>query len=285
LIASVDFTSGGAAPPRSGGAKLQVAQIDRASTVTRAWATDPMKLLTPQPRGESVWAYTSSFGGGMVAGDATRLEIDIQSDARCYMSTQASTKIYRNPAGLPCSHEVVAAIGANALLVFAPDPVQLFAESQYQQKQVFHLHATGNLVLLDWMSSGRAARGERWAFDKYFSRNEIFREGRRVLLDGLLLEPGHGALAGRFRGDRMDCYATCVILGPGLSAPANGILTSCNREPLTRRAPLIFAAGPLADGALLRVGGRSVAEVAFWIYQQLAFVSELLGDDPWARKW
>src|SRR3954467_11847072 len=92
----------------SGDARLHVATVAGQSAIISSRANSPMRLLTPRSRGETVWAYTSSFGGGMVAGDRTRLAITVDAKARCFLGTQASTKIYLNPAGLPCSHELVA---------------------------------------------------------------------------------------------------------------------------------------------------------------------------------
>ena len=58
-----------------GRATLEVEMVFGESTVVSSFATNPMKLLTPRSRGKSVWAYTSSFGGGLVAGDQTKLEM------------------------------------------------------------------------------------------------------------------------------------------------------------------------------------------------------------------
>jgi hypothetical protein len=56
-----------------GCARLEVEMVFGESTATTAWASNPLNLLTPCSRGKSVWAVTSSFGGGLVAGDQTRL--------------------------------------------------------------------------------------------------------------------------------------------------------------------------------------------------------------------
>jgi urease accessory protein len=144
-----------------GRAILQVDSVFKESTVTGAYATSPMKLLTPRPRGRCVCGYVSNFGGGLVAGDQTRLELRVGNQARCFLGTQASTKVYRNPHSLPCSHVTYATIGADALLVFAPAPVQPFAQSSYQQRQEFRLAPGAGLALLDWFTSGRTACGER----------------------------------------------------------------------------------------------------------------------------
>ena len=85
----------------NGTAGLHVAKVRERSTVISSWARSPLSLLTPRCRGESVWAYTSNYGGGMVAGDETRLDEIVDADTRVFLGTQASTKIYRNPARRP----------------------------------------------------------------------------------------------------------------------------------------------------------------------------------------
>jgi len=221
----------------------------------------------------------------MVAGDRTRLDVTIDAGTRCFLGTQASTKIYRNPSRLPCAYELNATVGENALLILAPDPVQCFAESSYEQRQRFELHASASLLLVDWLSGGRIARGERWSFRRYLSRNEIVRDSKPVLIDASLYDAGDGALEGRFRGGRFNCFATIALLGPQFVTYAKEILDWIAAQPIRPRADLIFAASPLREGVLLRLAGVSVEEVGRAIHTRLGFVRDLLKDDPWARKW
>jgi urease accessory protein len=273
------------ATPRNGTAALHVARVRERSTVISAWARSPLSLLTPRARGESVWAYTSSYGGGMVQGDETRLELKLDSGARCFLSTQASTKIYRNPARRACSHEFQAELDADSLLILAPDPVQCFAESSYEQRQTFRLAETANLVLVDWLSSGRSARGERWAFRRYASKNQIYRGNRTILLDSVTLGNELGDINNRFRSGRFNCLATIAIVGPGLREFAATVLEAIGNAPAVRDANFVFAASPLHEGAIIRLAGVRVEEVGRAIHSHLQFVPSLLQGDPWARKW
>ncbi len=268
-----------------GQAALEVEMVCGESAVTSVCATSPLKVLTPRSRGQSVWACTSSFGGGLVAGDQTRLDVQIGPNARCFVGTQASTKIYRNPARLPSGHVTHATLGANSLLVFAPDPVQAFANSTYSQRQEFHLAPGAGLALVDWITSGRAACGERWAFHKFQSRNEVFVAGERVFLDSILLEQNADALAGAHCMGRFNCLAMLLLIGEPLEAAAKKLLEHVAAEPVARRAPLVSSASPVRNGALLRVAGESVETVGRELYRHLHCLSALLGDDPWARKW
>ncbi len=265
----------------SGQARLTVELVFHESTVTSAVASNPMKLLTPVARGKSVWAYTSSFGGGLVAGDRTELRVEVNPGARCFLGTQSSTKVYRNPAALPCEHTTHATVADDALLVFAPEPVQAFADSHYTQRQEFHLAPQGGLVLLDWFCSGRAACGERWAFKHFESRNDIFIGGERTLVDPIRLNSD--ALAARM--GRFNCLATLLLVGASLKNISDALLQQIAARPVEKRAAVTCSASPVTGGVLLRVAGEETATVREELSNHLAFLREILGDDPWARKW
>lgn len=274
------------ASQRSGRAHLRCERVAGQTAVTSAFATSPLKLLTPRSRGESVWGYLSSFGGGMVAGDETRLDLRAGPGTRCFVGTQASTKVYRNPTRRPCSHHIRAEADEGSMLFLAPDPVQSFADSSFSQRQEIFLHPTAGLVLLDWCCSGRVARGERWAFNSYSSRIEIFdSSSQRLFLDSLLLDPADGPLDSPMRLGRFNCLALLLMLGPSLASAAQQILANLAGRSIECRAPLVTSASLVRDGALLRIAGERFEDVARELHTHLAFLPAHLGDDPFARKW
>lgn len=270
---------------QNGYAALHVGRVHGASTVLASRSRTPVRMLTPKPRGQSVWACTSSLGGGLVAGDTVEIDLAIDPGAVCFLGTQSSTKIYRNPHGRPCAHELKASVGDGATLVLAPDPVQCFAGAAYEQRQIFHLDAGANLVVVDWISAGRLARGERWAFRRYASRNEIFLGGRPLVIDAVELEAASGPLTNRFRAGRFDCLATLILAGPALEAHGAASVQRVEALPVQPGAPLLVSASPLKPGAILRFAGGSVEAVGRVLAGHLAFVKGLLEDDPWSRKW
>jgi urease accessory protein len=266
-------------------ARLEVNVVAGRSAATAVRASNPMKLLVPRSRGASVWACLGSMGGGFVAGDETSLDVRLGAGARCFLTTQASTKIYRNPLLRPCGHELRADLETGSLLVLAPDPIQAFAGSTYNQRQEFFMRPGASLVLLDWFCSGRAARDERWSFTRLQSHNEVFLGQERLLLDSLLLDQAHGPLGGPARMGRFNCVSLLVVIGPLAAGAASSILADVESLPVTRRAELIVSASPIRNGAVLRIAGESVEPVGREVRRRLAFAAELLSDDPWARKW
>jgi urease accessory protein len=272
-------------PVASGQGNIEIGFVAGQSTLTSSWATNPLKLLVPRPRGLSVWAFSSSFGGGLLAGDEIQLTLRLAARTRCFLGTQASTKIYRNPRQRPCGHRLTAFLGEDSLLVLAPDPVQMFADSCYEQRQEFHLEKRAGLVLVDWCSAGRVARGERWAFTRFHSGNEIFVARERMLVDSLLLDPAHGPLDSPHRMGRFNCLALVVLVGEPVRAAAARILQDIAGRSIDRVSSLICSASPLADGAILRMAGEHAEVVRREIHCHLSLLCDLLGDDPWARKW
>ncbi|NOT26501.1 MAG: urease accessory protein UreD [Acidobacteria bacterium] len=249
--------------------------------MSRAYATSPLRLLMPRNHGNAAWVYTSSFGGGLVDGDCLVLDIDIAPGAAAFVSSQASTKVYRSARGT--SVEVYARVGREGLLVAAPDPVVCFAAARYQQVQQFELIGGGSLILVDWLSSGRHGSGERWAFDDYRSRIRVRQDGALVVHDSIGLRAEDGDLAERL--GRFDVIGMMLLLGETLREPARTIVDNVAGIPLTRRADELVAATPVRDGCLLRFAGTSVERVSRMLREYLEFVPRLLGDDPWARKW
>ena len=84
---------------------------------------------------------------------------------------------------------------------------------------------------------------------------------------------------------RFNCLALVLILGDPVRAAGHRLVEEIGACPVSHRAPLVVSASALAGGALLRIAGERVEDVGREIHRRLSFVSELLHEDPWARKW
>jgi urease accessory protein len=280
-VASCLPSERGACAPGVGA--LTVTRSAGRTVVTSAYATSPLRLLTPANHGRAAWVFTSSFGGGLVDGDRIRLDIEVGDGAAAFVSTQASTKVYRSPHGTAAT--MSARIGSAALLVVAPDPVVCFARSRYRQVQRFEVADTGTLVAVDWISSGRRAFGERWMFDEYEATLEVRKGGRLLVHDALALRATDGNLTGRL--GRFEVLATVTLVGARVRHEAAGIVSRVSARPVSRGDDLLIAATALGggEGCVVRMSGTSVERVGRTIRDLLQSVPALLGDDPWARKW
>ncbi|MFO1497362.1 MAG: urease accessory protein UreD [Verrucomicrobiota bacterium] len=207
-----------------------------------------------------------------------------QAGARRFISTQAVTA-YRNPGLRPCGHAGLAQVDEDGVLVFAPDPVQAFASAAFTQFQEWHLHPGAGLVLLDWFCSGRAARGERWAFARFQTRNDVFVGDELIFRDALALESSAHSSVAWHRDGRFDVFALLLLIGTPLQSFAGPLLAEVNARPIERAGPVVVGASRLRDGAVLRIAGATVEAVAKEWERHLRPLRAIPGDDPWRRKW
>jgi urease accessory protein len=277
---------------RPGGGSIEFTRVGPHTAITAARAQSPLKLLCPRRPGRSSWVFTSNYGGGLLSGDDIRLRVHAGEATTSLLSTQASTKIYRSRSNVGSRQSLSARIDAGALCVIAPDPVTCFAGARFDQRQQFHVDESASLVLIDSLSSGRLARGERWAFSRYRSSYEIFLSGRRVFRDALLLDPADGPIDHPQRMGRVDCLAMVLLLGPQVLPAATELLSSISAQPagLDPATRLLVSASPLRVdaeelGATIRVAGAGTEPVGRFLRSALAFLCPLLGEDPWKRKW
>ncbi|MGC3999278.1 MAG: urease accessory protein UreD [Anaeromyxobacter sp.] len=200
------------------------------------------------------------------------------------LGTQAETKVYRPPPGAePARQTLRGRVEAGGLLALLPDPVSPYAGARYVQSQRFELCPGGSLALLDAVTAGRAARGERWAFAHHATRNVVTAGGALALADALRLAQGEGPpLPERLAG--LELLATIVLLGPALAAGAQAALEAVAQRPADGGAPVLIAASPLRDGAVLRIAARSVEAGMDEVRRHLAFLAGPLDGDPLLRR-
>jgi len=270
------------AEPIAGTARMVFSRSGERTVLERVFASSPVKLFSTRSVGAACWVYSATLGGGLVGGDAVRMTIDVGAGACALLATQASTKVYRSPR--PASQHMTTALNSDALLAVLPDPIVCFAGAHFSQEQHYDLDARANLVLVDWMTSGRHAVGERWAFRHYSSRIDVRRSGRRLFYDHVRLNETDGNIANRFAG--FDVCLTAVITGPLVSSAAKAIVQAAAALPIDKHSAVVASAWPLPDGgAVVRIAGPGAEQVGAALRERLEFLRDALGDDPWSRKW
>jgi len=266
---------------RDGAARLVFERVGPRSVLATAFATSPLRILSPRNHGHAAWAYLSTLGGGLVDGDRLRLHVRVRRGAAAVLATQGETRVYRSPHG--CRSELLAEAEEDSLLAVLPDPTVCFAGARYSQRIDLRLASGAALVFVDLLSAGRSARGERWAFQRYAGELTL-RLGDRVLLaEGMLLAPEHGPIGKRF--DRFDVLATLLLAGELLRPARAALSRTLGALPVAARAARLESANDLGDEVLLvRMAAVSVEDALRSLRQHLRFLPAILGDNPWARR-
>ncbi|XP_024390719.1 urease accessory protein D [Physcomitrium patens] len=303
---------------------IKVDNVAGKSAVTRTFAKYPLKFLLPNkivPSGiDAVWIYAISYGGGIVSNDSISQRVEVGPSCTAVITTQSSTKIYKSVEGKFCEQILQAYVGREGFFAVLPDPITCFKNSKYTQVQEFYLAADANLVLIDWMTSGRVDNGESWEFELYKSINHIYLEDVKadcskstpLFLDCLCLEQGVGtSVAERMRG--FHVVANMVIYGPKLAAfrvKVQKKVQELTQKAFTRRKscdltarlrdsslsaespstsdPLLFVScssiGPANEGLVVRAVASTTALMYDFFKEQLAHIDSLIGACPYAGR-
>uniref|UniRef100_A0A0R0EK18 Urease accessory protein D n=1 Tax=Glycine max TaxID=3847 RepID=A0A0R0EK18_SOYBN len=245
-----------------------VEKVGGRSSVTSCFSRYPLKFVIPKKVGSSktdaVWVYALNYGGGIVS----------------------------------------ARVGSNALLAIIPDPVTCFSTARYCQKQVFCVLPDSNLVMVDWITSGRHESGEKWDFDLYRSSNNIFLEdGQPLFLDTMLLDKEKiGCVQEHMHNYQV--IAMIVLLGPKVQYVQNRVqdhVKEVMSEQLQHPSaawshqrdkadhfitkPSFIAScsafGPKRIGLLVRVAAETTESVYKFLRHQLAPLEPMIGVPPY----
>jgi urease accessory protein len=264
----------------SGAGALRVELAAGKSIVHTVRADAPLKLLLPNNRGHAAWVFLATLGGGLVGGDVIALDVDVAAGASAFLGTQSSTKVFRSER--ETSQSLRAKVADDASLLVVPDPVTCFAGARYTQSTEVTLGDRATLVLVDIATCGRAARGERWDFERYASRMRVERGGRVVAVDSLLLDSAHGDLRARLH--RFEAFATIIAVGPRAAEIRASLLTTTSTSD-PEASTFGFARALSDDVTFARHATTSVELAITTVREHLASIGRLLGDDPFARRW
>ncbi len=259
--------------------QLTIARAHSRSVVTRARSVAPLRLLAPAGTGDAAWVYQSSLGGGFVGRDRVELAVEVAAEARLFLTSQASSKVYRGAA----SHSRLdATVGDGGVLVAWPDPIACFAGAAFDQHQRFRLAGSAALIAVDAWTAGRIAHGECWAFARLALRTEVEIDGILALHDATLVMPAHGALDVRMAGAR--AFATIILAGARFAGAVAAIAHEVAAAPVTAQPRLAVSVWPW--GGVVRIAAAAPELLTRTIHQLIhPAVRDVLGADPFARKW
>lgn len=285
------------APAHETWSEIDVAAVRGHSRLVASRSVQPLKLLNPRAAGGSCHVVQSSYGGGLLAGDTIRLRVRAQAGARLFLGTQASTKVYKSPAGAVAEQLIEGELAEGAVVVVLPDPVVPQAGSRYRQVQHWQLQPGALLVLADWLSAGRSDAGERFAFDAYHAELRVRRAGRLRVLDRFSFEPAAHIATSPANFQQYQSVLSVYLVGE----PGEARFERLGRELLALQMPgrrelhfrlpehacVLSVVRAKDDVYVLRAAARSRLDLQPLVQAltQLTAAEDVLGYNPWERKY
>ncbi len=181
-----------AAAPRfertQGTARIAFKYEGGATRLDRLHQSGAAKVRFPhRPAENPPEAVLINTAGGLTGGDRMEAEIRLAPGCRAVATTQACEKIYRASAGT-AEIRTTLSVAARARLDWLPQEAILFDGAQLSRQLAADLDRNSELLLVEAVIFGRAARGEVVRTGLFADRWRIRRNGRLVFADDLRLD-------------------------------------------------------------------------------------------------
>jgi urease accessory protein len=217
---------------------------------------------------------------GFFDGDRLETKIHVACGARLVLSSPSASRVYRTRSGAAVSEQNFEVEG-NASLEWIPEPFIPHAGARHVQSTKIVLDPAASLLFFDWLSPGRVAMGEifayqhlRWELDLSVGGALVARERYDLTPGGNHLEslrskfPAAHYLSVYAAGDWAKCWpadaldaldAGDIYLGHGPLEGGVRVVRALCRDSLAARRlieqlrPMLYAAADLSPPGLGRI--------------------------------
>lgn len=167
---------------------IKVQHKHNRSVLEKCYYTDPFKVanVSEKQNGELKLMIMNS-SPGMLNGDIYDMEIEVGCKCSVSLATQAYHRIYTSDKAV--SQSVKIRMEKDSTLCYIPHPVVPHMHSKFNGYNTITLSQHATLVMGEIITCGRIFLKERFQFDYYRSRTDIFYNGKLIFCDNQQLFP------------------------------------------------------------------------------------------------
>ncbi len=211
---------------------LRAAKLGGRTVLTEVGRSAPFHPSPAAYRGGGGAAevVVQAVGPGLFPGERLRAEVEVGVGASLTVRGQGATKVYPSPGGGAAVSLTCLTVAAGGSLRWLPGELIPFRGAVLRQETEAVVEPGGRLALLDLLTPGRLAMGEREAYERLELRLRVTLGGRPLLTERARLEPGRRPLAVPGRHGGFGCAGLLVLVGYG--AAARGLGESGRGEPV-----------------------------------------------------
>ncbi|WP_255152240.1 urease accessory protein UreD [Halorarius halobius] len=245
-------------PGKDGVLELTFAAGGDGTTLVRDYATAPFHVSgtldhDPHPDGSTV--FVQSPAGSVAQGDRHDIDITVGSDAVAHVSTQSATKVHsmtHNYAGV----DGRLTVEKGGHLDYVPEPTIVHPKARYCQDLTVEMCADATAILADVVVPGRLARGERFAFERYFSRVQVQGPDGLLFADTAHIAPEKSAPTAPGVVGEFSVYGTLFIVAPDTDTDPGTLSDRLHEVVADREARAGATELPNAAGVMIRALGE-----------------------------
>ncbi len=200
-----------------GSGRIVVSGSDKGTRITDVFQRSPIRIMFPRVGDAAVEeAVLINTTGGVAGGDWLECTVTALANASIAVTSQAAEKVYRalnEPAHIATKLKA----HAGARLAWLPQETIVFNWGRICRDTEIELSSGAELLALEWLVLGRAARGEEVVGGHISDSWSVKKDGRLIWADSLRVTDGVFPHLRR-RALLSDCkaVATLIYFGPAL---------------------------------------------------------------------
>ena len=185
--------------------------------ISEVYQKFPIGLMFPRIGDDLVTeAVIINSSGGIAGGDRLEIEVTALNNSSVAITTQAAEKIYR-ALDRPARVETKLKACGTAKLAWLPQETIIFNQARIRRQTEIDLCSGAELIALEWLVFGRAARGEEVVSGYISDSWRIKRDGQLIWVDGFRVSNEVFAqLHRRALLSNWKAIGTLIYFGPGL---------------------------------------------------------------------
>jgi urease accessory protein len=215
----------------------------RRTVLAHCYAEPPLCAARAFDDGDGVHVILASSAPGIFGGDCFTQSVRVGSGARVRFTSQSSLQVHASAAPGEARLRAVYEVADEGILRCQWHPLIPFAASRCDQAIDIQLAGRAQLSWSDAFTTGRAARGERWAFESLCHQLAVRRDGRLEYLERYRIAPGASGMDHPWVAAQGRYFGTVLASG----APATGEGAEALHRTLQDIAGLHAAADTLGD--------------------------------------
>jgi urease accessory protein len=225
----------------------------------KAFFTPPLKVIdiTENKRGDLLDLMLMSSSPGILDGDVYTMKIDLTAGTALKLQTQSNQRLFQMKKGAQQCMEV--RMDTDSSFNYLPHPIVPHEAAIFSSHNKIYLSKGCSLVWGEVLSCGRKLCGEAFRYSSYHSSTEIYKNGRLVVKENLLMHPS--SVDPKLMGQLEEYSHQATLLFLNESIALEDAITNI-REWLSVQEGITYGASELhANGIIVRLLGHKARQL------------------------
>ncbi len=238
---------------------IETATRNERTFLKSSFCTPPFKLadVTEDRSSKDLKLMIRSSSPGVLDGDEYEIKISIAENSSLQVTTQSYQRLFHMKGSATQTMDVEMKNGSS--FTYLPHPCVPHQGSSYFSKNKIHIANGCRLLWGEVISCGRKLNGEIFCFTSFHSLTQIFKNGKLVVKENLLLQPLQSSLTGIGQMEGFSHQATLLFIDE--TCVVNSLVEML-RESLKLPDNIAFGVTALpVNGVLVRLLGGGAEQL------------------------